>query len=460
MTTPTNSDAAVTVTVTFTYALRIDARRDALGLSHEDLAHKAQLSPSTTKDILTGDFVPPLDAHIRLCRALQFTPKQVRDLNNLRAAERAKGRADRRAAKSASQPSPSRPRSQPTATPTPTPRASSSAAGPEEPGPSTSGSDLSDLSATRPDHGQNNGEDEAETIDHVPFEQTETRSATPDPESAARPSSTPAATDSAPVFEHQIIGNRTTNAAERHEIHGPPPPAATTHRQPPQWQLATRTRLLIVLGGLIVAGLVLLHVIPMPPAMHPMQAATITYRAAVPGLGCDHSGATWKNGTATRMVCLGNGGMVAGTTRGQTFAQELFQPPGGTLSLQRFRLDVAIALVRSMCGGVQYQMDVTTAYHYDVSVCQDGSVVVLLVDTAGDNMIRLSLPAARVAPASDYHLTVTIANGIQTVAINGQPIPLTTKTVAGACDFISLATSTNAGGVVHAAFANFALSSL
>lgn len=105
---------------------------------------------------------------------------------------------------------------------------------------------------------------------------------------------------------------------------------------------------------------------------------------------------------------------------------------------------------------------VTTVPHlilYDVSVCHDGSVVVLLVDTAGRNMIRLSLPTARVAPASVYHLTLTIANSIQTVAVNGQLIPLTTNTVTGACDFISLATSTTAGGVVHAAFANFALSS-
>ncbi len=74
-------------------------------------------------------------------------------------------------------------------------------------------------------------------------------------------------------------------------------------------------------------------------------------------------------------------------------------------------------------------------------------------------MIRLSLPAVGVVSASVYHLTVTIADGIQTVAVSGQPIPLTTKTVAGACDFISLATSTIAGGVLRAAFANFAASS-
>jgi len=160
------------------------------------------------------------------------------------------------------------------------------------------------------------------------------------------------------------------------------------------------------------------------------------------------------------MMCLGDWGVVAGTARGQTFAQELFHPPGGTLQLQRVRLDVDIRLLaRSTCGGLQYQMDVTTAYHYAVAVCQDGSVVVLLLDTVGLHMIPVSLPGARVAPASVYRLTLTIANGIQTVVVNGQPIPLTTNAVTGACDFISLATSSNAGGVVRAAFPNFALSS-
>ena len=222
-----------------------------------------------------------------------------------------------------------------------------------------------------------------------------------------------------------------------------PPPSSSLPPQPPNTAqgsrptsaarvITMRTLLFVIVAvfaviGLVASALVVWHAPPWPATQtQPLRTTETTYRTAIPGLRCDHGGATWENGTATRMECLGEWGVVAGTTRGQTFAQELFHTPGGTLRLNRLRLDVAIGqLVRSMCGGVQYQMDVTTAYHYDLSVCQDGSVVVLLLDTAGQNMIRLSLPGARVAPASVYHLTLTIADGTQTVTVNGQPIPLT-----------------------------------
>jgi uncharacterized Zn-binding protein involved in type VI secretion len=224
---------------------------------------------------------------------------------------------------------------------------------------------------------------------------------------------------------------------------------------------AVLTLMTVVMTIMITVWFVVPRVRLLLVEMHPMQAAAFTYRAATPGTPCDHGGMAWKNGTATQMVCLSESGVVTGTTQGQTFAQELFHPPGGTLPMQRVRIDVDISqLARRACGGLQYQMTDTTAYHYAIAVCQDGSVVVLLLDTAGQNGIRLNLPTARVAPASVYHLTLTIANGNQTVTINGQPIPLTSKTVAGACDFISLATSANAGGDVHAAFANFAITSL
>ncbi len=471
MTTPT-SDADKP------YAQRIDQRRDALDISHEDLALKAHLALSMMNDILSGDVVPRRDPHVRICQTLNFTPEETDQLNELRAAERAARRAAKHAARRASQPSPSlsRRKSQPSAATKITLLTSGSTAGPEEPSPSPGIPEPPERLTTRPDNGQHTWKDETETLDHVPVEQTQTHHATQDPQqSALNPSTTSRATDSAPMTEHQSIANRTTDVAERHEIHGPPPPtAAPQPRRFPQWRLATRKRLLIVLGALAAAaqavciltvivagGLVVVHMSPMPVATHRMEAAATTYRAVIPGLGCDYGGADWRNGTATQMVCLDNWGVVAGTIRGQTFAQELFHLPGGTLRLQRLRVDVEIGqLARDACGGLQYQMDVTTAYHYAVAVCQDGSVVVLLLDTAGDNKIRVSLPGARVAPASVYHLTLKIADGIQTVTVNGQPIPLAMNAVAGACNFISLATSNNAGGVVHAAFANFALSSI